>query len=202
MGNFRIGHGYDVHALAPGLELWLGGIKIEHEAGCIAHSDGDVVIHALCDALLGAAALGDIGLHFPDTSDDFKGIDSKILLRRTVELLSAKGYRIGNVDCTLCLQRPKVKPHIEAMRRTLAAAMGIAAEEVSVKATTTEKLGFVGRQEGVEAHAVALIYKEYKEPQISLRLFSGHSPSGISFRPVQAGRQMQANASPVHSRAV
>lgn len=104
--------------------------------------------------------LGDIGLHFPDTSDDFKGIDSKILLRRTVELLSAKGYRIGNVDCTLCLQRPKVKPHIEAMRRTLAAAMGIAAEEVSVKATTTEKLGFVGRQEGVEAHAVALIYKE------------------------------------------
>ena len=128
MGNFRIGHGYDVHALAPGLELWLGGIKIEHEAGCIAHSDGDV--------------------------------DSKILLRRTVELLSAKGYRIGNVDCTLCLQRPKVKPHIEAMRRTLAAAMGIAAEEVSVKATTTEKLGFVGRQEGVEAHAVALIYKE------------------------------------------
>ena len=160
MGNFRIGHGYDVHALAPGLELWLGGIKIEHEAGCIAHSDGDVVILALCDALLGAAALGDIGLHFPDTSDDFKGIDSKILLRRTVELLSAKGYRIGNVDCTLCLQRPKVKPHIEAMRRTLAAAMGIAAEEVSVKATTTEKLGFVGRQEGVEAHAVALIYKE------------------------------------------
>ena len=148
MGNFRIGHGYDVHALAPGLELWLGGLKIEHEAGCIAHSDGDVVIHALCDALLGAAALGDIGLHFPDTSDDFKGIDSKILLRRTVELLSAKGYRIGNVDCTLCLQRPKVKPHIEAMRRTLAAAMGIAAEEVSVKATTTEKLGFVGRQEG------------------------------------------------------
>ena len=110
MGNFRIGHGYDVHALAPGLELWLGGIKIEHEAGCIAHSDGDVVIHALCDALLGAAALGDIGLHFPDTSDDFKGIDSKILLRRTVELLSAKGYRIGNVDCTLCLQRSDA-PH-------------------------------------------------------------------------------------------
>ena len=160
MMNFRIGHGYDVHALAQGLPLWLGGIRIEHALGCVAHSDGDVLIHALCDALLGAAALGDIGLHFPDTSDDFKGIDSKILLRRTVELLSAKGYRIGNVDCTLCLQRPKVKPHIEAMRRTLAAAMGIAAEEVSVKATTTEKLGFVGRQEGVEAHAVALIYKE------------------------------------------
>ncbi len=160
MTNLRIGHGYDAHALEPGLELWLGGIKIEHEAGCIAHSDGDVVIHALCDALLGAAALGDIGLHFPDTSDDFKGIDSKILLHRTVELLTAKGYRIGNVDCTLCLQRPKVRQYIDAMRHTLAKTMGIAPEGVSVKATTTEGLGFVGRQEGVEAHAVALIYKE------------------------------------------
>lgn len=158
--NFRIGHGYDVHALAPGLELWLGGIRIEHELGCIAHSDGDVIIHALCDALLGAAALGDIGLHFPDNSDTYKGIDSKILLRKTTELLASHGYRIGNVDCTLCLQRPKVRPHIDTMRRTLANVMGIAVENVSVKATTTEKLGFVGRQEGVEAHAVALIYKE------------------------------------------
>lgn len=158
--NFRIGHGYDVHALAPGLELWLGGIRIEHELGCVAHSDGDVVIHALCDALLGAAALGDIGLHFPDNSDTYKGIDSKILLRKTTELLASHGYRIGNVDCTLCLQRPKVRPHIDTMRRTLANVMGIAVENVSVKATTTEKLGFVGRQEGVEAHAVALIYKE------------------------------------------
>ena len=158
--NFRIGHGYDVHALAPGLELWLGGIRIEHELGCIAHSDGDVVIHALCDALLGAAALGDIGLHFPDNSDTYKGIDSKILLRKTIELLASHGYRIGNVDCTLCLQRPKVRPHINTMRQTLANVMEIAVENVSVKATTTEKLGFVGRQEGVEAHAVALIYKE------------------------------------------
>ena len=157
--NFRIGHGYDVHALAPGLELWLGGIKIEHELGCVAHSDGDVVIHALCDALLGAAALGDIGLHFPDNSDAYKGIDSKILLRRTTELLARYGYRIGNVDCTLCLQRPKVRPYIDSMRLTLAEVMGIAVEDVSIKATTTEKLGFVGRQEGVEAHAVELIYK-------------------------------------------
>ena len=157
--NFRIGHGYDVHALAPGLELWLGGIKIEHELGCVAHSDGDVVIHALCDALLGAAALGDIGLHFPDNSDAYKCIDSKILLRRTTELLARYGYRIGNVDCTLCLQRPKVRPYIDSMRLTLAEVMGIAVEDVSIKATTTEKLGFVGRQEGVEAHAVALIYK-------------------------------------------
>ena len=158
--NFRIGHGYDVHALAPGLELWLGGIRIEHELGCIAHSDGDVVIHALCDALLGAAALGDIGLHFPDNSNTYKGIDSKILLRKTTELLASHGYRIGNVDCTLCLQRPKVRPHINTMRQTLANVMEIAVENVLVKASTTEKLGFVGRQEGVEAHAVALIYKE------------------------------------------
>lgn len=158
--NFRIGHGYDVHALAPGLELWLGGIRIEHELGCVAHSDGDVVIHALCDALLGAAALGDIGLHFPDNSDTYKGIDSKILLRKTIELLANRGYRIGNVDCTLCLQRPKVRPHIDTMRQTLANVMGIAVENVSVKATTTEKLGFVGRQEGVEAHAVVLIYQD------------------------------------------
>lgn len=117
--NFRIGHGYDVHALAQGLPLWLGGIRIEHALGCVAHSDGDVLIHALCDALLGAAAIGDIGLHFPDTSEAYKGIDSKILLRRTVELIGRQGYAIGNVDCTLCLQRPKIKPHIPAMRETL-----------------------------------------------------------------------------------
>ena len=148
MMNFRIGHGYDVHALAQGLPLWLGGIRIEHALGCVAHSDGDVLIHALCDALLGAAAIGDIGLHFPDTSEAYKGIDSKILLRRTVELIGRQGYAIGNVDCTLCLQRPKIKPHIPAMRETLASAMGIAPEAVSVKATTTERLGFVGREEG------------------------------------------------------
>lgn len=160
MNHFRIGHGYDVHVLAPGLPLWLGGIQIEHERGCIAHSDGDVVIHALCDALLGAAALGDIGLHFPDTSEKFKDIDSKILLRRTVTLLAQHGYRIGNIDCTLCLQRPKVRPYIDRMRSTLAEVMEITPEQVSVKATTTEKLGFVGREEGVEAHAVVLIYPQ------------------------------------------
>lgn len=159
METFRIGHGYDVHALAPRLPLWLGGIWIEHEQGCVAHSDGDVVIHALCDALLGAAALGDIGLHFPDTSEEYKGIDSKKLLRRTVDLLAREGYRIGNVDCTLCLQRPKVRPYIDRMRTTLAEVMEVPVSQVSVKATTTEKLGFVGRQEGVEAHAVVLIYQ-------------------------------------------
>lgn len=157
---FRIGHGYDVHALAEGLPLVLGGVGIEHDKGCVAHSDGDVVIHALCDALLGAAALGDIGLHFPDTSDDYKGIDSKLLLHRVAELLAQKGYRIGNVDCTIRMQRPKLRPHIDRMRRTLADVMGFGVDCVSVKATTTERLGFEGREEGVSVSAVALIYRE------------------------------------------
>ena len=156
----RIGHGYDVHALAEGPALVLGGIEIEHSKGCVAHSDGDVVIHALCDALLGAAALGDIGLHFPDTSDDYKGIDSKLLLRRVAELLAEKGYRIGNVDCTIRMQRPKLRPHIDRMRETLAEVMELSVDCVSVKATTTEHLGFEGREEGVSVSAVALIYKE------------------------------------------
>lgn len=155
--GFRIGHGYDVHALEQGLTLVLGGVKIEHTKGCVAHSDGDVLIHALCDALLGAAALGDIGKHFPDTSAEFKGIDSLILLRRTVEILSESGYRIENVDTTLVMQRPKVKPYIEQMREILAQTMDISVGQVSVKATTTEHLGFVGREEGVAAYAVALI---------------------------------------------
>lgn len=159
MTDFRIGHGYDVHALAPGLRLVLGGIEIEHEKGCVAHSDGDVAIHALCDALLGAAALGDIGLHFPDTSDDFKGIDSRILLQRTAALVRREGYEIGNVDCTIRMQRPKLRPHIDRMREALAAAMDIDVERVSVKATTTERLGFEGREEGVSVSAVALIFK-------------------------------------------
>ncbi len=158
--KFRIGHGYDVHALAPGLALWLGGVKIEHEKGCVAHSDGDVVIHAICDALLGAAALGDIGKLFPDTSAEFKGIDSKILLARVVETLAKAGYRVGNIDCTIAMQRPKLRPHIDLMRETLARVIGIEAESVSVKATTTERLGFEGREEGVSTHAVALIYRE------------------------------------------
>lgn len=159
MTPFRIGHGYDVHALGPGLPLWLGGVRVTHTHGCIAHSDGDVLIHALCDALLGAAALGDIGTHFPDTSSEFRNIDSKILLKRTVALLSARGYAIGNVDCTLCMQRPKIKPYIPAMRKALSEAMDISEEAISIKATTTEHLGFTGREEGVEAHAVALIYR-------------------------------------------
>lgn len=159
MTDFRIGHGYDVHALGEGLPLVLGGVRIAHTKGCIAHSDGDVVIHALCDALLGAAALGDIGLHFPDTSDDYAGIDSKILLRRVAAMLRERGYEIGNVDCTISMQRPKLRPHIDAMRATMAEAMGVDVDRVSVKATTTEHLGFEGREEGVSTSAVALIYK-------------------------------------------
>ena len=157
--HFRIGHGYDVHALREGLRLVLGGIEIPHEKGCVAHSDGDVVIHAVCDALLGAAALGDIGLHFPDTSDDFKGIDSKILLQRVVALLRERGYEVGNIDCTIRMQRPKLRPHIDAMRAAMAEAMGVAVDRVSVKATTTERLGFEGREEGVSVSAVALIFR-------------------------------------------
>ncbi|MEG1611005.1 MAG: 2-C-methyl-D-erythritol 2,4-cyclodiphosphate synthase [Alistipes sp.] len=158
--NFRIGHGYDVHALSEGLPLVMGGIQISHSKGCVAHSDGDVVIHALCDALLGAAALGDIGLHFPDTEAEYAGIDSKILLRKVVELLRTKKYEIGNVDCTISMQRPKLRPHINAMRTALADAMGVDVDRVSVKATTTEHLGFEGREEGVSTAAVALIYKD------------------------------------------
>lgn len=157
--DFRIGHGYDVHALREGLWLVLGGIEIPHEKGCVAHSDGDVAIHAVCDALLGAAALGDIGLHFPDTSDDFKGIDSKILLQRVVALLRERGYEVGNIDCTIRMQRPKLRPHIDAMRAAMAEAMGVAVDRVSVKATTTERLGFEGREEGVSVSAVALIFR-------------------------------------------
>ena len=157
--EFRIGNGYDVHALAPGLDLWLGGVKVESPIGCIAHSDGDVAIHALCDAILGALALGDIGKHFPDTSDEFKGIDSKILLERVMAMIRQEGWEVGNVDITIALQRPKLAPHIRSMRDTLAAVMGIGADRVSVKATTTEKLGFVGRSEGCEVYAVALLTK-------------------------------------------
>ena len=157
--EFRIGNGYDVHALAPGLDLWLGGVKVESPIGCIAHSDGDVAIHALCDAILGALALGDIGKHFPDTSDEFKGIESKILLERVMALIRQEGWEVGNVDITIALQRPKLALYIRSMRDTLAAVMGIGADRVSVKATTTEKLGFVGRSEGCEVYAVALLTK-------------------------------------------
>ena len=157
--NFRIGHGYDVHALGEGLRLVLGGVEIPHTKGCIAHSDGDVLVHAICDALLGAAALGDIGKHFPDTSAEFKGIDSLIILRRFVELLAEKGYQIGNIDSTIAMQRPKLRPYIDLMRERIAAAAGVSVEQVSVKATTTEHLGFEGEEKGVSATAVVLLMK-------------------------------------------
>lgn len=159
MTTIRIGHGYDVHALADGLRLRLGGVDIQHHKGCIAHSDGDVLIHALCDALLGAAALGDIGLHFPDTAEEFRGIDSRELLRRTVAIIRTEGYEIINIDTTLLAQKPKTRPYVEAMRQELATAMEIDVTCVSVKATTTEQLGFVGREEGIACHAVVLIEK-------------------------------------------
>ena len=153
----RIGFGYDVHALAEGLPFVICGVKVESEKGCVAHSDGDVAIHALCDALLGAVALGDIGKHFPDTDNSYKGIDSTILLGRTIDLLRNEGYKVGNVDITIALQRPKLRPHIDQMRERLAEVMGVEVGAVSVKATTTEKLGFTGREEGVAAYAVALV---------------------------------------------
>jgi 2-C-methyl-D-erythritol 2,4-cyclodiphosphate synthase len=155
--HHRIGQGIDFHRLEEGCELWLGGVRVNSSKGCVAHSDGDVLIHAICDALLGAAGLNDIGTHFPDTSDEFRGIDSKILLRRTVEMINAKGYRIVNIDSTVCLEVPKLAPYIEAMRTTMAAILNIPPDAVSVKATTTEKMGFTGRGEGIVAMAVCLL---------------------------------------------
>lgn len=157
--DLRIGHGYDVHALDEGLPLVIGGVELSHTKGCVAHSDGDVAIHAICDALLGALALGDIGKLFPDTSDEFKGIDSKILLRRVCDVIESEGYSISNVDCTIAMQRPKLRPHIDTMRSVLASVMGLDVSRVSVKATTTERLGFEGREEGVSTHAVVLLIK-------------------------------------------
>lgn len=160
MINFRIGNGYDVHRFAEGLDFWLGGIQIKHTKGCIAHSDGDVLIHAICDALLGALSLQDIGQHFPDTDSEYKGIDSKILLKKTVGIIRDKGYEVGNIDSIICLQQPKVKEYILPIKECLSNVMNISIDNISVKATTTEKLGFVGREEGVEAHAVVLLYKK------------------------------------------
>lgn len=157
--NFRVGQGYDVHRLAEGESLWLGGILIPHHKGTVAHSDGDVVIHAICDAILGAAKLRDIGTHFPDNSAEFKNIDSKILLKRTLELVKAKGYEIANIDCTISAQQPKLKPYIPEMELKMAKVLGIDADQVSVKATTTEKLGFEGREEGISVNAVVLLKK-------------------------------------------
>jgi len=158
--KIRTGIGFDVHKFKEGKEFYLGGIKIEHYKSCIAHSDGDVLIHAICDALLGAAALRDIGYHFPDNSSDFKNIDSKILLRKTVELVRDKGYEISNIDSVICLEKPKVKNLIPIMQKTLADVMSMEVDDVSVKATTTEKLGFEGREEGISAYATVLIIKE------------------------------------------
>ena len=157
MTNIRVGQGYDVHQFAENRDLWIGGIKIPHEKGLLGHSDADVLIHAICDALLGAANMRDIGFHFPDNSGEFKGIDSKILLRRTVDIIATKGYKVSNVDATIAMQRPKLKDHIPSMQTTLSDVMGIDVDRVSIKATTTEKLGFEGREEGISAHAVCLI---------------------------------------------
>ena len=156
----RIGFGFDVHKLTEDRELWMGGIRIPFEKGLLGHSDADVLIHAICDALLGAANMRDIGFHFPDNSEAFHDIDSKILLRKTVELIATKGYRVGNIDATVCAERPKLKARIPEMQECLAEVMGIDADEVSIKATTTEKLGFTGREEGISAYATVLIEKE------------------------------------------
>jgi 2-C-methyl-D-erythritol 2,4-cyclodiphosphate synthase len=153
----RIGQGIDFHRLEEGRELWLGGVRISSPKGCVAHSDGDALIHAVCDALLGAAGLNDIGTHFPDTSEEFRGIDSKILLKRTVQMVTGKGYRIANIDCTVCLETPKLAPYITAMRTTMASVAGISPDAVTVKATTTVKMGFTGRGVGIVAMAVWLL---------------------------------------------
>jgi len=157
--NFRVGFGFDVHQLKEGLDFWLGGIIVPHTKGGLGHSDADVLIHTICDALLGAANLGDIGKHFPDTAAEYKGIDSKILLKEVMVLIREKGYEIGNIDSTICLQTPKIGPYIPEMQKVLAECMGVDIDLVSIKATTTEKLSFVGREEGVSAYATVLIEK-------------------------------------------
>lgn len=158
--KFRVGMGFDVHKLVEGRDLWLGGIKIEHTMGLLGHSDADVLIHAICDALLGAANMRDIGYHFPDTKgNEFENIDSKILLKKTIGIIAEKGYRLGNIDATVCAERPKLKMHIPKMQETLAEVIGCDLDAISIKATTTEKLGFTGREEGISAYAVAMIYR-------------------------------------------
>lgn len=155
--KIRVGFGFDVHQLVAGRDLWLGGILLEHEKGLLGHSDADVLVHAICDALLGAANMRDIGYHFPDTSGEYKDVDSKLLLAQTIEIIATKGYKVGNIDATICAERPKLKAHIPAMQETLARVMGIDTDDVSIKATTTEKLGFTGREEGVSAYVTVLI---------------------------------------------
>lgn len=158
--KIRVGFGYDVHRLADNRDLWLGGIKIEHSQGLLGHSDADVLIHAICDAILGAANLRDIGFHFPDTAGEYKDIDSKILLKKTLEVIAEKGYSIGNIDATICAERPKINPHIPQMQKVMAEILEISVDDISIKATTSEKMGFVGREEGFAAYAVALIEKK------------------------------------------
>lgn len=155
--NIRVGFGYDMHRLQEGRELWMGGVKLDHPLGLQGHSDADVLIHAICDALLGAANLRDIGVHFPDTSAEFENVDSKVLLRKCIALLHTRGYRVGNIDATVCAEQPKLNPHIPSMQQTLAEVMEVDSEAISIKATTSEKMGFVGRGEGITAYAVALI---------------------------------------------
>ena len=157
--NIRVGFGYDVHKLVENRDLWLGGIKIDYELGLLGHSDADVLIHAICDAILGAANMRDIGYHFPDTSADTLDIDSKILLKKTIDLIATKGYRLGNIDATVCAERPKINPHVEKMKECLASVMNADVEDISIKATTTEKLGFTGREEGISAYATVLIFR-------------------------------------------
>ena len=158
--KIRVGFGYDVHALVPNRALWLGGIRIEHTLGLLGHSDADVLIHAICDALLGAANLRDIGYHFPDTAGEYENIDSKILLRKTMALIREAGYELGNIDATVCAERPKLNPHIPQMKSVLAEVMNVDPNYISIKATTTEKLGFTGRQEGISAYATVLIQQD------------------------------------------
>jgi 2-C-methyl-D-erythritol 2,4-cyclodiphosphate synthase len=157
--SFRIGFGIDFHQLVEDRDLWIGGIQIPHHKGAMGHSDADVLLHAICDAMLGALALGDIGLHFPDTDPTFKGIDSKLLLQRTYQLIAEKGYRVVNIDSSLCLEAPKIKPYVKQMEQTIASIVGVQPEDVSVKATTTERMGFVGREEGLVAYANVLLQK-------------------------------------------
>jgi 2-C-methyl-D-erythritol 2,4-cyclodiphosphate synthase len=157
--SFRIGQGVDFHQLAEGRELWLGGVKVDHTKGAVGHSDADVLLHAICDALLGAACLGDIGTHFPDTDQQYKNIDSKILLQRTVDLINREGYTIVNIDSTLCLEKPKIKPYVPQMQETIAGICGLLVHDVSIKATTTERMGFVGREEGLVAYATVLLQR-------------------------------------------
>ncbi len=160
MTKIRVGFGYDVHRLVEDRELWLGGIRLEYSKGLLGHSDADVLVHAICDALLGAANMRDIGYHFPDTAGEYENIDSKVLLKKTVQLIASKGYAVGNVDATVCAERPKLNPHIPLMCRTLAAVMGVDEDDVSIKATTTERLGFTGREEGISAYATVLIVRK------------------------------------------